>query len=97
MVDAIAAYLQPAHRAQLCAKIGAGEHDSAIRELLVVCARTQAKLPHEIAAAIRNWIHGYAGSDIETSLQTFSRNSASTLQTKPQAKHARPTMTDHPG
>ena len=55
----------PDVRAQLCAKIGAGEYNSTIVDLLVFYANGRATLPYEFAAPIRAWIRGYAGTDRE--------------------------------
>ncbi len=69
LLESATAILQPAHRATLCTKIGAGYRDNAIRDLLACFANTQAELPFELAAPIRKWIQGYAGSDREPILQ----------------------------
>ena len=61
--------LRPGARAWLCAKIGAGEQASAIRDLLTFYANnSKAELPCELAAPIRVWIRGYVGSDSEPPL-----------------------------
>ena len=69
LTDSAAAWLRPADRAWLCAKIVAGDQDSAIRDLLVFYANTDAKLPPELAAPILVWIQGYSGSDCEAILR----------------------------
>ena len=62
--------LRPGARAWLCAKIGAGEQGSAIRDLLTFYANnSKAELPCELAAPIRAWIRGYVGSDSEPLLR----------------------------
>jgi hypothetical protein len=58
-------FLRPAARTWLCAKIGAGEQESAITDLLVFYANSSADLPGDLAASVRCWIHGYAGTDNE--------------------------------
>jgi hypothetical protein len=65
LVDSAAEYMRPDAHVRLCAKIGAGEHDSAIVDLLVFYANRRAALPYEFAAPIRSWIRGYAGTDRE--------------------------------
>jgi hypothetical protein len=65
LADSAADYLQPNVRVRLCAKIGAGEYERAIADLLVFYADRRAALPYEFAAPIRAWIRGYAGTDRE--------------------------------
>jgi hypothetical protein len=69
LADAAASLLKPASRTSLCAKIGAGEQASAIRDLLAFYATTQAELPRELAEPVLAWIQGYAGSDSEPTLR----------------------------
>ena len=69
LVDSATAFLKPAVRTWLCAKIGAGERDSVIKDLLTFYANSDAELPWELAAQIRAWIHGYAGSESEPILR----------------------------
>jgi len=67
--DGAAAFLNRDARAWLCVKIGAGETESAIIELLDGYVRHDAELPAALAAPVRAWIRGYLGSDSEPSLQ----------------------------
>lgn len=69
LADSAIAFLNPADRAWLCTKIGAGEWESAIRDLLNFYANTDLELPCQLAAPIRAWIHGYAGTDCEPILR----------------------------
>jgi hypothetical protein len=69
LADSAAAVLKPADRTSLCAKILAGEQESAIRYLLSFYAKTDVELPCQLAAPIRAWIHGYAGTDSEAILR----------------------------
>jgi hypothetical protein len=69
LADAATTLLRPDARTWLCAKIGAGEQESAIMDLLAVCARSRAELPPELAASVQTWIRGYAGSDTEPILR----------------------------
>jgi hypothetical protein len=62
-------FLRPGARAWLCAKIGAGEQESAIMDLLTFYANSNAELPSELAAPIRAWIRGYVGTDSELLLR----------------------------
>jgi hypothetical protein len=52
LADWATAFLNPADRAWLCAKIGAGEQDSAITDLLTFYANTDAELPRELVTSI---------------------------------------------
>lgn len=71
LADSATEILDPVLRAWLCAKIGAGEHDSAIKDVLTFYANADAELPCELAAPIQAWIHGYAGSDSEPILRNI--------------------------
>ncbi|MGA8548426.1 MAG: hypothetical protein WB785_24665 [Mycobacterium sp.] len=69
LTDSATAFLNPRVRAWLCTKIGAGEQDGAIMDLLTFYANSNADLPCELAVPIRAWIQGYAGSDSEPILR----------------------------
>ena len=76
LADASNNFMNPADHTTVCAKIGAGEHDSAIRYVLSFYAHTGAELPFALAAPIQRWIDGYAGSDSEQILRrTHDRRS----------------------
>jgi hypothetical protein len=67
--NSVTRFLRPGARAWLCAKIGAGDQDRAIRDLLTFYANSKVELPYELAGPIRAWIRGYVGSDSETLLR----------------------------
>jgi hypothetical protein len=70
LANSATGFLRPGARAWLCAKIGAGEQESATRDLLTFYANSSnAELPRELAAPIRAWIRGYVGSDSEALLR----------------------------
>jgi hypothetical protein len=69
LAESATAFLKRAERSLLCAKIGAGEQGSAIRDLLAFYANADAELPCELAARVRCWIQGYAGTDTEPILR----------------------------
>ncbi|MDT5362561.1 MAG: hypothetical protein QOC69_4323 [Mycobacterium sp.] len=71
LAKSAAGFLRPGARAWLCAKIGAGEQENAITDLLSFYANSDAELPSELAAPIRAWIRGYTGSDSEPLLRRF--------------------------
>lgn len=60
-----ASFLNADARAWIFAKIGAGEHDRAIRDLLGCYAHPSTELPSELAAPVHAWVRGYIGSDSE--------------------------------
>ena len=69
LADTARVHMNSADRTEVCLKIGAGQQDRAIRELLVFFARNDAELPFELAAGVRQWIAGYAGTDSEALLR----------------------------
>lgn len=69
LADSAAAHLKPTARTRLCTKIGAGELENAIKDLLVFYANAEAELPCQLAGPIQAWINGYAGTDSEPTLQ----------------------------
>jgi hypothetical protein len=70
LANSATGFLRPGARAWLCAKIGAGEQEGAIRDLLSFYANSsKAELPCELAGPIRAWIRGYVGSDSEPLLR----------------------------
>jgi hypothetical protein len=69
LANSVTRFLRPGARAWLCAKIGAGDQDRAIRDLLTFYANSKVELPYELAGPIRAWIRGYVGSDSETLLR----------------------------
>ena len=69
LADSSNEFMNPADHTTVCAKIGAGEHDSAISYVLSFYAHTGIELPFTLAAPIQRWIAGYAGSDSEQILR----------------------------
>lgn len=69
LVDSVPTFLNPTARAAMCAKIGAGELDSAIRDLLVFYANSQTELPRDLAPRVLAWLQGYKGSNTEQMLR----------------------------
>ena len=93
LADSAKVFLKPADRARMCAKIGAGEQGSAIKHLLIFYSNTDAELPCELAARVRAWIQGYAGSDSEPILRRiYDRISVSAATN---ANHQRPQAEAH--
>lgn len=74
LADSAKAFIGHPQRARICAKIGAGEPHGAITDLLVAYANFGAELPFALAAPVRQWIEGYAGSDRDQILRSvFAR------------------------
>lgn len=71
LADSATAFLRPQARAWLYAKIGAGEQESAIKDLLIGFVRNDAELPAELAALVWAWMRGYLGSDREDGLRAL--------------------------
>lgn len=69
LANSVTRFLRPGARAWLCAKIGAGDQDRAIRDLLTFYANSKVELPYELAGPIRAWIRGYVGTDGESLLR----------------------------
>lgn len=83
-------FLDPTAYSWLCAKIGAGEQESAILDLLRWHAASRAELPADVADRLHDWLRGYVGSDREPALrrlveqvQVSSRNESAVVAAKP--------------
>jgi hypothetical protein len=88
LADWAAECMHPDARARLCAKIGAGEYDSAITDLLVFYSNRQVELPYELAAPIRAWIRGYAGTGREAVLLRLHDRLRVSLMTQPTSRES---------
>ena len=73
LIGSAGALLDPSAHAWLCVKIGAGEPECAIEELLAFFAHSGVALPKELVAALCEWMRGYAGSENERLLQHLIR------------------------
>lgn len=62
LVESATRYLSPETRAWLCAHIGAGELDTAIRTVLPRLAAHKAELPEGVVVGLQDWLRGYEGS-----------------------------------
>lgn len=65
LMDVAKPIMRPATRTWLCTKIGAGDRDAAIRELLACVAHARAEISTDLAMLARQWLSGYVGSDVE--------------------------------
>lgn len=68
LVEAARPFLTRRARTWICAKIGAGEQQSAIRELLAGFASSDTPLPVRLTPMLWAWIRGFVGSDGELGL-----------------------------
>jgi hypothetical protein len=68
LADIAKASLPPEARTWLCVKIGSGEQEEAIYELLRTVAHFGIDLPARLLAPLRDWASGYVGSDKERRL-----------------------------
>jgi hypothetical protein len=65
LVDAASRYLSAGARASLNMKIGAGELDSAIIEMLTFFGDTKTAIARDLAVNLDAWIFGYTGTPAE--------------------------------
>ncbi len=71
LVDSATQYVRPDTRAWLCAHIGAGELDTAIRTVLPRLAAHKAELPEGVVVGLQEWLRGYEGSASEDALRVL--------------------------
>jgi hypothetical protein len=71
LADCASAHLHQQARARLCVKIGAGEQEGVMMDLLQWYARNNIELPSGLADGVRSWIGGYSGSDYEPLLRSL--------------------------
>lgn len=71
LMESATQYLRPDTRAWLCAHIGAGELDIAIRTVLSSLGAHKAEVPQEVVADLQDWLRGYAGSAREDTLRVL--------------------------
>lgn len=69
LVSAAKAFIRPTAHARLCAKIGAGDHEPAIRELIAAFAGSHTPMASGLIAGLLTWVSGYSGSEHETALR----------------------------
>ena len=69
LLDAAAPYLSADARVGLTTKIGGGEPDGAIVDLLTFYADTGTAVPRDLLAALHAWVFGYSGAPDEARLR----------------------------
>ncbi|OBB27179.1 hypothetical protein A5792_25555 [Mycolicibacterium peregrinum] len=72
LMDSAEAFLTKRVRAWLCVRIGAGELDAAIRELLHGFLTSNTAMPAALGAPLWAWVGGFAGSDGEAGLRELA-------------------------
>ena len=65
LMDVAAPVMQPDVKVWLCAKIGAGEVESAIDDTLRYCATHRIEISEGLSERLRAWADGYAATDRE--------------------------------
>ncbi|NVN53639.1 hypothetical protein [Mycolicibacterium hippocampi] len=71
LAQAVSDRLDPVHRAQIYATLGAGETFDTIVELLRIAVHCNIELAPELVADLRSWHSGYRGTDDEAGLAAF--------------------------
>ncbi len=69
LVDSARTFLKPDAQIKLWVKIGAGDQESAVVDLILGFVRNDAELPAELAPSLSNWADGYRHSDREPDLR----------------------------
>ena len=72
LIDQARDILDDHARLQLCIRVGAGEYRETITELLQRITTHGLALPPALTASLWSWIHGFVGSDSETSLRDLA-------------------------
>lgn len=81
LAELVAPRLKRDVRMRLFTKIGAGEAHAALLNLLEFCNREGVAAPAKTATALRDWIGGYAGTEIDTVFRPYVENIAAPVGT----------------
>jgi hypothetical protein len=73
MMTVAAPHLAPNEQIWLWVKIGAGDLESALMTLVGVCMRNDVPLSVNLAGALRDWLDGYAGTDVAAAFESYVR------------------------
>lgn len=68
LLDSARSFLDESARAWLCAKLGAGETQCVVRELLAGYVSSNTRMPAVLAAALWSWANGFAGSEEQATI-----------------------------
>ncbi|MDF3342206.1 hypothetical protein P3H80_32625 [Mycolicibacterium septicum] len=69
LAELAAARLPRGRRAQVFARIGAGDVQPAILSLLECCHRHGVPVPLQVWMSLRDWLDGYAGTEVEATFR----------------------------
>ncbi|KAA0120600.1 hypothetical protein [Mycolicibacterium sp. P9-22] len=69
LLEAAGSFLDDCANSWLCAKLGAGEAQAVIRDLLAGFASSGVALPTALAASLWSWANGFKGSDEESRIR----------------------------
>ncbi|OBC11944.1 hypothetical protein A5784_03745 [Mycobacterium sp. 852013-50091_SCH5140682] len=69
LMDSANPFLSKTARTWLCVRIGAGELESAIKQLLRGFVASETALPANLMESLAAWISGFAGSEGEADLR----------------------------
>lgn len=72
LLDSAEAFLTKRVRAWLCVRIGAGELDTAVEELLQRFVASNTAMPAALVPSLWAWVDGFAGSDGEAGLRELA-------------------------
>jgi hypothetical protein len=73
LAEAASSFLPPHSRSSLWTRIGAGEREIAIKDLLHFFVWYEREVPASLASRIQVWSEGYRGSDSELPLRSLVR------------------------
>lgn len=73
LMDSANPFLSKTARTWLCVRIGAGELESAIKQLLRGFVASETALPANLMESLAEWIRGFAGSEGEPDLRELMR------------------------
>jgi hypothetical protein len=73
MMDVAAPHLAPNDRTWLWVKIGAGDLESVLMTLVGICMRNDVAHSVNLGGAVRDWLDGYAGTDVAAAFESYVR------------------------
>ncbi|QZY47032.1 hypothetical protein [Mycolicibacterium austroafricanum] len=70
-MDIARPYLTDEDRSRLSVRIGAGDLASALFALVGRCMRNEVVLPSDVAVTLRDWLHGYSGTEVAAAFEPY--------------------------